>query len=104
MNKEVYTGILGEIQEEYNKLYPEREFNPEHMNESYYCDLSDYKWIEFTGDEGYGENCHVIFMWKGEYYRLGGFSWKSHYGLDWYGGSGSVTKVTPKTVTTTIYE
>lgn len=94
--KEIYTGVLGEIQEQYNKVCPDR-FDPEDM-EYYQSTLSDFKFIEFTGDDGYGECCHLIFQWKDKYYRLGGFIHQSHYGTSWYGGSSSVREVTPKTV------
>lgn len=100
MHKEVYTGILGEIQEEYNKLYPNC-FNPENMS---YISLENYKSIDFTGDDGYGECCHLIFQWKGKFYRLDGFTHKSHYGTEWYGSSDSVREVTPKTIETIVYE
>jgi len=103
MSKEVYTGILGEIQEEYNKQYPNC-FNPENMGDCFGHNLPDYKYIDFTGDDGYGENCHLIFMWKGKYYKMTGFSHKSHYGTDWYGSSDSVREVTPKTVERVVYE
>ena len=103
MNRKVYTGILGEIQQEYEKD-SKYSFNPENMASDFYCkDLSDYKFIEFTGDDGYGETCHLIFMWKGKYYRLNGFSQKSYYGADWYGDSESVREVTAKVVEQTIY-
>lgn len=75
------------------------------MDSSYYLsDLEGCKFIDFTGDDGYGECCHTIFKWKDKYYKLSGFSHKSHYGVEWYGSSSSVREVVAKEKLMTVYE
>lgn len=67
-----------------------------------YKSFGDYERIDDYSNE-IGEAAFVIFKWKDKTYKMP-YSYKSHYGADYYGDGSDIVEVTPKVVETTIWE
>lgn len=64
---------------------------------------SPFTFVEDDGDDGeeYSGHYQMVFIYKGDYYGLD-YSYKSHYGNEYYGSN--IYRVTPQEITKTIYQ
>lgn len=111
MNDYKLKGILGDIQEAFEKGFIEnRGTKPKNSSQiiEFIMDNLNIPYIEgheavCTYSDEIGEQCYAIFIWKGKYYKMP-FNYRSHWGSEYNGNGLDVLEVVPKKEVVTVYE